>query len=167
MPLPFSLARTLPRSPLRSDNGHRNRDGSLRSPIPSSLCSSLRPPFNTASLSAQKIRSFGSSFLSRAHGGDNGSAPPMTRFSRQSGCTRLRLDTFVSRHSLTAIAVRRLPLSPPVSTEFEHHKDGIYFRQRCCGLCGIQVKKESNEKTVDLFLFRTYFIIISHTICLN
>ena len=104
---------------------------------------------------------------SRADGRDNGSAPPMTRFSRQSGCTRLRLDTFVSRHSLTAIAVRRLPLSPPVSTEFEHHKDGIYFRQRCCGLCGIQVKKESNEKTVDLFLFRTYFIIISHTICLN
>ena len=50
---------------------------------------------------------------SRAYGGDNGSAPPMTRFSRQSGCTRLRLDTFVSRHSLTAIAVRRLPLSPP------------------------------------------------------
>ena len=50
---------------------------------------------------------------SRADGGDKGSAPPMTRFSRQSGCTRLRLDTFVSRHSLTAIAVRRLPLSPP------------------------------------------------------
>ena len=50
---------------------------------------------------------------SRADGGDNGSAPPMTRFSRQSGCTRLRLDTFVSRHSLTANAVRRLPLSPP------------------------------------------------------
>ena len=42
MPLPFSLARTLPRSPLRSDNRHRNRDGSLRSPIPSSLRSSLR-----------------------------------------------------------------------------------------------------------------------------
>ena len=50
---------------------------------------------------------------SRADGGDNRSAPPMTRFSHQSGCTRLRLDTFVSRHSLTAIAVRRLPLSPP------------------------------------------------------
>ena len=31
---------------------------------------------------------------SRADGGDKGSAPPMTRFSRQSGCTRLRLDTF-------------------------------------------------------------------------
>ena len=44
MPLPFSLARTLPRSPLRSDNGHRNRDGSLCSPIPSSLRSSLRLP---------------------------------------------------------------------------------------------------------------------------
>ena len=36
---------------------------------------------------------------------------PMTRFSRQSGCTQLRLDTFVSRRSLTAIAVRRLPFS--------------------------------------------------------
>ena len=41
--------------------------------------------------------------------GDKGSAALMTCFSRQSGCTRLRLDTFVSRHSLTAIAVRRLP----------------------------------------------------------
>ena len=48
---------------------------------------------------------------SRADGGDNGSAPPMTRFSRQSGCTRLRLDTFMSRRSLTAIAVRRLPFN--------------------------------------------------------
>ena len=37
----------------------------------------------------------------------------MTRFSRQSGCTRSRLDTSVSRRTLTAIAVRRLPLSPP------------------------------------------------------
>ena len=46
MPLPFSLARTLPRSPLRSDNGHRNRDGSLCSPIPSSHCSSLRLPLS-------------------------------------------------------------------------------------------------------------------------
>ena len=45
------------------------------------------------------------------------------------------------------------PLCPPVSTEFEHNKGGIYFRQWCCGLCGIQVKKESNGKTVALFLF--------------
>ena len=43
--------------------------------------------------------------------------------------------------------------TPPVSTEFEHHKDGIYFRQRCRGLCGIQVKKESNGFSVALFLF--------------
>ena len=43
--------------------------------------------------------------------------------------------------------------SPPISTEFEHSKDGIHFRGRCCGLCCIQVKKESNEKTVALFLF--------------
>ena len=48
---------------------------------------------------------------SRADGGDNGSAPPMTRFSRQSGCTRSRLDTSVSRRTLTAIAVRRLPFN--------------------------------------------------------
>ena len=54
MPLPFSLARPLPCSPLRSDNGHRNRDGSLRSPIPSSLCSSLRLPFTMVSPSAQR-----------------------------------------------------------------------------------------------------------------
>ena len=40
-----------------------------------------------------------------------GSAPPMTRFSRRSSCTRSRLDTFVSRRSLTAIAVRRLPFN--------------------------------------------------------
>ena len=38
-----------------------------------------------------------------------------------------------------------------MSSEFEHHKDGIHFRQRCCGLCGIQVKKESTGKTVALF----------------
>ena len=111
VPLPFSLALTLPRSPLRSDNGHRNRDGSLCSPIPSSLRSSLRLPPLIWFHHLPKdpvVRVF---FLSsRAHGGDNESAPPMTCFSRQSGCTRLRLDTFVSRHSLTAIAVRRLPL---------------------------------------------------------
>ena len=174
MPLPFSLARTLPRSPLRSDNGHRNRDGSLCSPIPSSLRSSLRLPFarpydspylhqdsktalnrcrfcsswgdkGSAALMTCFSRQSGCTRLrldtfrvspspngnrckatppliwfhhlpkdpivrvfflsSRADGGDNESAPPMTRFSRQSGCTRLRLDTFVSRHSLTAIAV--------------------------------------------------------------
>ena len=35
----------------------------------------------------------------------------MTRFSRQSDCTRLRLDTFMSRRTLTAIAVRRLPFN--------------------------------------------------------
>ena len=43
--------------------------------------------------------------------GDKGSAALMTCFSRQSGCTRSRLDTFVSRHSLTAIAVRRLSIN--------------------------------------------------------
>ena len=90
MPLPFSLARTLPRSPLRSDNGHRNRDGSLRSPIPSSLRSSLRLPLYYGFTICPKIRLFGSFFhSSRADGGDNGSAPLMTRFSRQSGCTPL------------------------------------------------------------------------------
>ena len=96
MPLPFSLARTLPRSPLRSDNA--------------SLRSSLRLPPLIWFHHLPKdpiVRVF---FLSsRADGGDNESAPQMTRFSRQSGCTRLRLDTFVSRHSLTAIAVRRPP----------------------------------------------------------
>ena len=35
----------------------------------------------------------------------------MTRFSRQSDCTQSRLDTIVSRRSLTAIAVRRLPFN--------------------------------------------------------
>lgn len=42
--------------------------------------------------------------------------------------------------------------SPPVSSKFEHHKDGVYFRRRCCGLCGIQITKKSNGKTVALFL---------------
>ena len=55
---------------------------------------------------------------------------------------------------------------PPVSTEFVQHKDGIYFRQRCRGLCGIQVKQESNGVSVALLLYRTCFIIISHTITL-
>ena len=44
----------------------------------------------------------------------------MTRFSRQSGCTRSRLDTSVSRRILTAIAVRRLPLSPPSAQRSEY-----------------------------------------------
>ena len=39
----------------------------------------------------------------------------------------------------------RFPLSPPVSSEFEHHKDGLHFRQRCCGLCGIQVTKKATD----------------------
>ena len=72
-----------------------------------------RLPFNMVSPSAQRSEYSGLFFLSRADGEDKGSAPPTTRFSRQSGCTRLRLDTFVSRHSLTAIAVRRLPQSFP------------------------------------------------------
>ena len=55
--------------------------------------------------------------------GDKGSAALMTCFSRQSGCTRLRLDTFVSRHSLTAIAVRRLPSAPPI----KKHRERCFF----------------------------------------
>ena len=50
---------------------------------------------------------------------------------------------------------------PPNATEFEHQEENtIYFRQRCCGLCGIQVKKESNGKTVALFLFLNTISII-------
>ena len=63
----------------------------------------LSPP------SAQRSEYSGLFSFVSADGGDKGSAPPMTRFSRQSGCTRLRLDTFVSRRPLSAIAVRRLP----------------------------------------------------------
>ena len=115
----------------------------------------------------QRLDKFGSFFYYAtggvcvpADGVEKGECTPTTRFTRRSGCTRSRLDTSVSRRTLTAIAVRRLPLSPPVSTEFEHNKDGIYFRQWCCGLCGIQVKKESNEKTVALFLFLNTISII-------
>ena len=67
----------------------------------------------------------------------------MTRFSRQSGCTRLRLDTFVSRRSLTAIAVRRLPLSPPVSLKFEHYKTKYIFVNGVAGF--IRVMKWAKE----------------------
>lgn len=49
-----------------------------------------------------------------------GSAPPTTRFTRRSGCTRSRLDTSVSRRTLTAIAVRRLPLSPKTQKSTEN-----------------------------------------------
>ena len=54
-------------------------------------------------------------YMCRQTAQKRGSAPPMTRFSRRSSCTRSRLDTSVSRRTLTAIAVRRLPLSPPFS----------------------------------------------------
>ena len=50
-------------------------------------------------------------YMCRQTAQKRGSAPPMTRFSRRSSCTRSRLDTFVSRRSLTAIAVRRLPFN--------------------------------------------------------
>ena len=63
----------------------------------------------------------------------------------------------------------RLPLSPPASTEFEHHKDGIYFRQWCCGLCGIQVKKKHKVKRLVLFLLskqRTTFGIRLYICCI-
>ena len=49
-----------------------------------------------------------------------GSAPPTTRFTRRSGCTRSRHDTSVSRRTLTAIAVRRLPLSPKTQKSTEN-----------------------------------------------
>ena len=46
-----------------------------------------------------------------ADGAEKGECTLTTRFSRRSGCTRSRLDTTVSRRSLTAIDVRRLPFN--------------------------------------------------------
>ena len=46
-------------------------------------------------------------------------------------------------------------ISPPVSTEFEHRKNGIHFRQWCCGLCGIPLKKKHKVKSLVLFLCLT------------
>ena len=58
----------------------------------------------------------------------------MTRFSRQSDCTRSRLDTSVSRRTLTAIAVRRLPfnmVSP--STQKIRSLGSFFFLSRADG----------------------------------
>ena len=52
-------------------------------------------------------------YVSRQTAQKRGECTPTTCFTRRSGCTRSRLNTTVSRRPLTAIAVRRLPLSPP------------------------------------------------------
>ena len=82
----------------------------------------------------QRLDKFGSFFYYAtggvcvpADGVEKGECTPTTRFTRRSGCTRSRLDTSVSRRTLTAIAVRRLPLSPPVSLKFEHYKTKYIF----------------------------------------
>ena len=54
----------------------------------------------------------------------------MTCFSRQSGCTRLRLDTFVSRRPLTAIAVRRLPFTMVSPSAQRSDCSGLFFFRR-------------------------------------
>ena len=51
-PLPFFVSFSCLRFPLVESIGHRNRDGSLRSPIPSSQSSSLQIPLSAPTLRA-------------------------------------------------------------------------------------------------------------------
>ena len=123
VPLPFSLARPLPRSPLRSADGHRNCDAI----VPRYLHISAFPIGNRYSV-ADSVRSLqlpsapprnGSRFICRLpvfflRGGAVGSAPLLLAFDKQTGCTLARHDTRVSwRPPTWALAVRQLPSAPP------------------------------------------------------
>ena len=143
MPLPFSLARTLPRSPLRSDNGHRNRDGSLRSPIPSSLRSSLRLPFTMVSPSAQRSDCSGLFFFRRGQMAEIRGQLPCCSFRNGVGAAVLSV---ITASDAAVFAVRR-----PLKTCIFTHKN-VRIRPLNIRLCWISYYTTHTQYTIPIIL---------------
>ena len=114
MPLPFSLARPLPRSPLRSADGHRNRDAI----VPRYLHISPSPIGNRYSV-ADSVRSLRLP-----------SAPPALRASAQSDPKNREFGTNAAPFFLWLTPCRALRSVPIMGTEIVTAHSVRLFRPR-------------------------------------